>query len=65
MILDGWGLNPSKENNAVKMAETPNLDKLSEEYLLGQNLWKSTIMYVMIGIAGLLVFGFAGMFIMG
>ncbi len=32
MILDGWGINRSKENNAVKMAETPNLDKLSKEY---------------------------------
>lgn len=25
MILDGWGINPSKENNAVALANTPNL----------------------------------------
>ncbi|GAB6095474.1 2,3-bisphosphoglycerate-independent phosphoglycerate mutase [Desulfatiferula olefinivorans] len=28
MILDGWGINPSVENNAVAMAETPHLDRL-------------------------------------
>lgn len=27
-ILDGWGLNPSAENNAVTMANTPNFDRL-------------------------------------
>jgi 2,3-bisphosphoglycerate-independent phosphoglycerate mutase len=32
MILDGWGLNPSRENNAVAMAHTPNLDRLFSEY---------------------------------
>ena len=28
MILDGWGINPSCENNAVCQANTPNLDNL-------------------------------------
>lgn len=32
MILDGWGLNPSRENNAVAIACTPNLDRLFSEY---------------------------------
>ncbi len=32
MILDGWGINPSRENNAVAMAATPNLDRLFSEY---------------------------------
>lgn len=27
-ILDGWGLNPSTDNNAVEMANTPNFDAL-------------------------------------
>jgi 2,3-bisphosphoglycerate-independent phosphoglycerate mutase len=32
MILDGWGINPTRENNAVAMAQTPNLDRLFSEY---------------------------------
>jgi len=32
MILDGWGLNPRRENNAVAQARTPNMDRLSREY---------------------------------
>ena len=28
IILDGWGLRESSENNAVKMADTPFLDHL-------------------------------------
>jgi len=28
MILDGWGINPNQEGNAVKQANTPNLDAL-------------------------------------
>ncbi len=28
MILDGWGINPSCDNNAVCLAKTPHLDKL-------------------------------------
>jgi 2,3-bisphosphoglycerate-independent phosphoglycerate mutase len=32
MILDGWGINPDREGNAVFLADTPCLDKLMEEY---------------------------------
>ncbi|GLI37695.1 2,3-bisphosphoglycerate-independent phosphoglycerate mutase [Geobacter hydrogenophilus] len=32
MILDGWGINPSAENNAVAQARTPNLDTLLATY---------------------------------
>jgi len=32
MILDGWGLNPSCEANAVCLADTPHLDRLQSEY---------------------------------
>lgn len=32
MILDGWGIGTAGKSNAVKMARTPNLDRLSEEY---------------------------------
>ena len=27
-ILDGWGLNPSREGNAVALARTPNFDRI-------------------------------------
>lgn len=32
MILDGWGINPNAENNAVTQARTPNLDTLLASY---------------------------------
>jgi len=32
IILDGWGINPSKKGNAVEIAKTPFLDKLAENY---------------------------------
>jgi len=32
MILDGWGINPNRENNAVALANTPNLDRLLQNY---------------------------------
>ncbi|MCK5542852.1 MAG: 2,3-bisphosphoglycerate-independent phosphoglycerate mutase [Desulfobacterales bacterium] len=32
IILDGWGINPSKKGNAVAIAETPFLDNLTENY---------------------------------
>lgn len=32
VILDGWGINDSSINNAVRMAKTPNLDRLFKEY---------------------------------
>ncbi|MBX2879317.1 MAG: 2,3-bisphosphoglycerate-independent phosphoglycerate mutase, partial [Granulosicoccus sp.] len=32
IIMDGVGLNPSRLNNAVAQARTPNLDKLYSQY---------------------------------
>lgn len=32
MILDGWGINPDREMNAVALADTPCLDRLKREY---------------------------------
>lgn len=32
MILDGWGINPSPENNAVALARTPNMTRLCHDY---------------------------------
>ncbi len=32
MLLDGWGLNPRQENNAIAQAATPNMDRLCREY---------------------------------
>src|SRR5512139_2464668 len=32
MILDGWGINPARENNAVALASTPNMDRLQRDY---------------------------------
>lgn len=32
VILDGFGINPSKRNNAVAEAETPNLDDYFSRY---------------------------------
>ena len=32
MILDGWGINPSANGNAVRIARTPFLDRLKNEY---------------------------------
>ncbi|GAM10492.1 2,3-bisphosphoglycerate-independent phosphoglycerate mutase [Geobacter sp. OR-1] len=32
MILDGWGINPQTENNAVALANTPNLNNLLKDY---------------------------------
>lgn len=31
LILDGFGLSPSEEGNAIRLANTPNLDKLQKE----------------------------------
>ena len=28
MILDGFGINPKEEGNSIKLANTPNIDKL-------------------------------------
>ena len=32
MILDGFGINENEKGNAVKLANTPNLDKLMKNY---------------------------------
>lgn len=32
MILDGWGLNPHPENNAIALARTPIMTRLCAEY---------------------------------
>src|SRR5256884_1612896 len=32
IIMDGWGINPRKEGNAIALARTPNLDKLIREW---------------------------------
>ena len=32
MILDGFGDNPNKDGNAIKMAKTPNIDRLMKKY---------------------------------
>ena len=32
MILDGFGINPNKDGNAIELAKTPNIDKLMKKY---------------------------------
>ena len=32
MILDGFGINENKDGNAIKLAKTPNIDKLMKKY---------------------------------
>lgn len=32
IIMDGWGINPRKEGNAIALAHTPNLDKLASQW---------------------------------
>lgn len=32
LILDGWGLSPEREANAVQLARTPNFDRLYENF---------------------------------
>ena len=32
VVLDGWGINPRKEGNAIAQAATPNLDALARDY---------------------------------
>ncbi|GLV57488.1 2,3-bisphosphoglycerate-independent phosphoglycerate mutase [Dictyobacter sp. S3.2.2.5] len=32
IIMDGWGINPRKEGNAIALAQTPNIDKLAREW---------------------------------
>jgi len=28
IVMDGWGINPRKEGNAIALARTPNIDRL-------------------------------------
>jgi len=32
IVMDGWGINPRKEGNAIALARTPNLDKLAKNW---------------------------------
>jgi 2,3-bisphosphoglycerate-independent phosphoglycerate mutase len=32
IIMDGWGINPRKEGNAIALARTPNLDTIAREW---------------------------------
>lgn len=32
IIMDGWGINPRKEGNAIALARTPNLDELGRKW---------------------------------
>jgi len=32
IIMDGWGINPRKEGNAIALAHTPNIDKLAQNW---------------------------------
>ena len=41
-ILDGYGLRKEKENNAVALANKPNLDKIFEEYNMVEGMASGT-----------------------
>src|SRR5437588_1332534 len=32
IIMDGWGINPRKEGNAIALARTPHIDRLEREW---------------------------------
>ncbi len=32
IVMDGWGINPRKEGNAIALARTPNLDRLAKNW---------------------------------
>lgn len=32
IVLDGWGINPKREGNAIALAKTPIMDRLAKEY---------------------------------
>src|SRR5258707_6596222 len=32
IVMDGWGINPRKEGNAIALANTPNIDRLAREW---------------------------------
>jgi 2,3-bisphosphoglycerate-independent phosphoglycerate mutase len=32
IIMDGWGINPRKEGNAIALARTPNIDQIAHQW---------------------------------
>ena len=32
IIMDGWGINPRKDGNAIALAHTPNIDALAQKW---------------------------------
>jgi 2,3-bisphosphoglycerate-independent phosphoglycerate mutase len=32
IVMDGWGINPRREGNAIALAHTPNIDRLAREW---------------------------------
>ena len=44
MILDGFGINPNKDGNAIELAKTPNIDKLMKKISnnTNKNKWISS-----------------------
>src|SRR5712692_4952183 len=32
IVMDGWGINPRKEGNAIALARTSNIDKLAGQW---------------------------------
>src|SRR6266852_3997719 len=32
IVMDGWGINPRKEGNAIALARTPNMDKIASQW---------------------------------
>ncbi len=32
IVMDGWGINPRKEGNAIALAHTPNIDKIARSW---------------------------------
>ncbi len=32
IIMDGWGINPRKDGNAIALARTPNIDRLARDW---------------------------------
>ena len=32
IVMDGWGINPRKEGNAITLGHTPNIDKIASQW---------------------------------
>src|SRR5260370_6965877 len=32
IVMDGWGINPRTEGNAIALARTPNIDRLAQQW---------------------------------